>query len=91
MRIKEIRKERGLTQIELAERAGVDQSTISKIENGNDGVTLRQMRDLADALDVDLADLFDGRDLNEAYLIKSYRALSADRKAGWLDILRVLT
>lgn len=34
-RIKELRKARGLTQTELAERAGVSQQYIARLEKGN--------------------------------------------------------
>jgi len=34
LKIKEIRKQAGLTQIELAEKAGVTRQVISQIENG---------------------------------------------------------
>ncbi len=33
-RIRELRKERGLTQEELAKQAGISRATLSKLENG---------------------------------------------------------
>ena len=36
-RLRKLRDERGMTQVELAHRSGVDQSTISKLESGQRG------------------------------------------------------
>ncbi|SEL23968.1 helix-turn-helix domain-containing protein [Pacificibacter marinus] len=52
------RKLRGLSQEDLAQKIGVKQPHISRIENGDDGPPLRLFMDIADALDVSLADLF---------------------------------
>ena len=48
---------RGLTQVELAARAGIDQAYLSKIERGTRTGTAKVLRSLADALGVDLDDL----------------------------------
>ena len=49
-----LREKRGLTQTELAERSGVPQSEISRIERGSVHPTERTLVRLADALDADL-------------------------------------
>jgi transcriptional regulator with XRE-family HTH domain len=91
MRLAEIRKRRGLTQVQLAEMSGVEQATISRIERGSDAVTVRGLRQIADALHVSVADLFlEDRDAAENALIKAFRALPPDRQAGWLDLARTL-
>ncbi len=46
------REYRGLTQAQLAGRAGIDQTAVSKIERGARGATVKVMRALADALGV---------------------------------------
>lgn len=46
------RKEKHLTQKQLAERTGIDQSDISKIENGNANPALSTLKRLADGLDM---------------------------------------
>jgi transcriptional regulator with XRE-family HTH domain len=46
------REERGLTQTQLADRAGIAPSTISTIENGRNSPTLFTVCALADALEV---------------------------------------
>jgi transcriptional regulator with XRE-family HTH domain len=51
-------RERGLlTQRDLAQRAGITQAAISRIECGHTEPHLRTIRKLADALAVDPADL----------------------------------
>lgn len=56
IRVKEILKERGETQIELAEKLGMSPVGLSKLINGNP--TLETMQKLADALEVEVRDLF---------------------------------
>jgi transcriptional regulator with XRE-family HTH domain len=48
--ITQARIEAGLRQEELAERAGVPQSTLSRIERGSAHLTLNQLRKIAPAL-----------------------------------------
>jgi putative transcriptional regulator len=56
--LKEARKEAGLTQSELAEKAGVRQATISELETGNTRrVDLDVLDRLCDALGVEPGEL----------------------------------
>lgn len=57
MRIKEIMKEKGITQTDLAKILGVNQSTISVAVNGN--ATIATLRKIATALGVTESELFD--------------------------------
>lgn len=50
--IRRYRQSKGLTQGELAERIGVQRSVISKYENGSVEPSLKQMRRIADVLEV---------------------------------------
>ena len=45
------RKESGLTQQQLAERTGISQAYISKLENGNANPSLKTLQRLASAMD----------------------------------------
>ena len=54
--VRRIRKERGLTQDQLAELADVDQANLSLIETGRRKPTLDTLEKKADALDVEVAD-----------------------------------
>lgn len=85
--IRLLRKSKGWNQNALAEAAGLDQSYISKVENGWDGVTLRNLQVLADTLEVPIYQLFlDDTTAAEINLMRTYRALSDDRKLGWQDM-----
>jgi transcriptional regulator with XRE-family HTH domain len=52
-KLREVRTKRLVTQDELAEKAGVSQSTIANIERNNAEPQFRTIRKLAKALDVD--------------------------------------
>jgi len=91
MRAAQIRRQLGLTQAELAQMIGVEQPTISRLEAGSDAVTLRLLKQVAEALHVSVAELFlDEREAQEQALLDVYRALSPERQQGWIDLARVL-
>ena len=54
MQIIELRERHGLTQAELAERCGMDQGDISRIERGPISPTGRRLQRIAAALDADV-------------------------------------
>ena len=54
MQIIELREHHGLTQSQLAERCGIDQGDLSRIESGSTSPTARTLQRIADALDADL-------------------------------------
>ena len=49
-RLKALRKEKGLTQIQMQLLTGIDQSDYSKIENGKRYYTFEQCKRIAEAL-----------------------------------------
>lgn len=53
-RLRALRKAKGLTQTELAEKAGVNRKTLWVLEKGNGGVTLYVYSQLLDALGCEL-------------------------------------
>lgn len=53
-RLKELRKEKGYTQIKMQMMTGIDQSDYSKIESGKRYFTFEQCRKLAIALDTSM-------------------------------------
>ncbi|MCE0732471.1 helix-turn-helix transcriptional regulator [Halomonas sp. G15] len=57
MNLKQLREQSGLTQAQLAERIGCDQSVISRIESGQRAVTLQRLKHIAHALDIPLTHL----------------------------------
>jgi transcriptional regulator with XRE-family HTH domain len=57
LRIREIRKERGMTQKELAQMVGVDQSAVAQWETGTSGPHRNKLSKLAQALECTVDDL----------------------------------
>lgn len=55
--IRDIRQARGMTQKELADRLGVNQSMISDYESGKVDLSLTKAVKIADILECDLNDL----------------------------------
>ncbi len=53
-RLKELRKEKHLTQIQMQMLTGIDQSDYSKIENGKRYFTFEQCKRIAVALDTSM-------------------------------------
>lgn len=65
-RLREVRQQRGLTQVQVAERTGIAQNHISEIERGTRVPSVVTMLRLAAALEcapTDLVAVFDGVDL----------------------------
>ena len=58
-RIKELRKSRNITQEELVEVIGSDTNNLSRIENGKKFMSAEKLQKIADALNVDIKELFD--------------------------------
>lgn len=83
----------GLTQEALAERAGISTDMVSKIEGGTSGARFGVITQLAQALNVDPAELFTpdlpGGQLQRATLteITSRLASLSEAELGWLKNL----
>ena len=54
LQVIDLREKHGLTQAQLAERCGVDQGDISRIERGFTSPTARTLQRIAEALDADV-------------------------------------
>ena len=57
-RIRELRKERLVTQEQLAKRSGVHRQFVGAIERDRTNPTMRALKKIAGALEVSVADLF---------------------------------
>lgn len=57
--IREVRKQKGLTLVELAKRSGYGKSTISNFENEIVSPTILELEAIATVLGVKISDLFD--------------------------------
>jgi transcriptional regulator with XRE-family HTH domain len=63
--VRRLRRERGLTQENLAERANLSSDAIRRIERGRMSPTLKTLRQLCHGLGISLSALFDGWELGE--------------------------
>lgn len=81
-----IRKKRGLTQVQLADAAGCNQATISKLEKGGKNATLDLIEDIAAVLKVEPWELFAIDDLRQRYLL-ALEGASDDKKRAVLMLL----
>tara|TARA_B100000508_G_C11464864_1_gene281200 strand:- start:8284 stop:8532 length:249 start_codon:yes stop_codon:yes gene_type:complete len=57
-RIVELRKDKGLKQIELAVKLGIEDSALRRIESGRTNPTTKTLLSIARELDVTIIDLF---------------------------------
>jgi transcriptional regulator with XRE-family HTH domain len=62
LRVKEIRREQKLSQGELADRAGINRTYLSMIENGRTSPTVKVIQGLADGLGVKIGQLISGEE-----------------------------
>lgn len=85
-RIAILRKQRGWTQEKLAEESQVNTRTVQRLESGEDA-SLETLRLIANALDVQIADLFESLDDSD----KSKEIINLDSREAkqtqqWLTI-----
>jgi transcriptional regulator with XRE-family HTH domain len=57
-RIRQLRKERGLSQVKLAVMADMDPATLNRLERGTGNPNIKTLERVADALGVEVADFF---------------------------------
>ena len=58
-KIREIRKNRGLSQEALGEKAGLSSNYVGQIERGQKQVTLTTLAKIAESLEIDVSQLFE--------------------------------
>ena len=87
--VRAIRHERGLSQAQLAELAGLNQATISKLERGDMNVTLDKIHAIARALRVEPAELFTLPDLQRRALA-AISAIDPARRDAALVVLEAM-
>ena len=58
-RLREIRHQEGLSQEQLAELAGIDRTYVGGVERGERNLSILNVKKLADALGINLKELFD--------------------------------
>lgn len=77
LRIKELRKSRGLSQEQLAEKADINAKYLSRMERGTENPTLDMLIKLSHALDVEMWEMFDfGHVLSHKELKETFQNLA---------------
>jgi transcriptional regulator with XRE-family HTH domain len=61
LNLQRLRREKGLSQEELADRAQIHQTYLSGVERGRRNPTITVLQRIAEALDADIADLVERR------------------------------
>lgn len=79
--LRALRRSRGLTQVQLAELAGVSQQRVSQIENGEHIYYGGTLMKIAKAVGVSVAEIID-RDQSELATLLDRKAIIA----GWLGL-----
>src|SRR5215467_9085947 len=74
-KIRQLRRQRKLTQVELAERIGVHQSDLSRMEQGEYKVGLDTLLKILQTFDLSIGDFFEEGNRSET-AIEKYRTLS---------------
>ncbi len=76
-RIVELRKEKGITQVALAEATGIDRGNISKLESGQYNASIDILSKISDALECKIALItpMEYEDLANVWLIKKAKAV----------------
>ncbi len=58
-KVRKLREQRKMSQLELAQKAGLDLTTINEVENGNRDPMLKTIWRISNALDIKISQLFD--------------------------------
>jgi len=90
-RIRELRKGRHLTQIELSEKIGVAQSDLSRMEQGEYKVGLDTLFKLLQVFDLKIAEFFGESETTgpeDRALVTEYRELSDEARQEVRDFMR---
>jgi transcriptional regulator with XRE-family HTH domain len=83
-RVKELRRRRGLTLEDLAERAGVSRAMISKVERGEKNPTLVVTAKVAEGLGVTLSELLGVEERREVVVVpRGRRMVMRDPETGF--------
>ncbi|MEW6623744.1 MAG: XRE family transcriptional regulator [Bacillota bacterium] len=71
-KIKESRKAQGMTLQQLGEKANFSISFLSQLERGQTSVTINTLKNIATALDIDLASFFNFSEKHQGIIYRSY-------------------
>lgn len=90
-RLRNLRKEKGLTQDELAEKLNTSRSRISMYEQGKRQPDFEMQESIADFFNVNLDYLFGKSDDDERILLELYRNGNAAYKAHLIEYAKKIS
>ena len=95
--LKELRKEKNLTQEQFAEQLGVSSRTVSRWETGTNMPDISLITEIADFYDVDVRELIEGerRNMNEeikdvAIKMADYAGAEKGRLFKWVRVISLI-
>ena len=94
-RLREIRKTRGMSQQDVAQRLGIPQSNLSRIENGKQRLNLSVLAGILSTYGIEMDDFFSfstgannrPMDAEEQRILSLYRRLGADGRRDILEFI----
>ena len=85
-KIRQLRRQRKLTQVELAEKIGIHQSDLSRMEQGEYKVGLDTLLRILQTFDLSIGDFFEENE-HEDNVLQKLRTLSPDAKREVEDFI----
>ena len=87
-RIRQLRNERGLSQVKLAVMADMDPATLNRLERGTGNPNLKTLERVAEALGVEVADFFPKAPRRSSLEPSLFNGLDEERRRGVLAEIR---
>lgn len=88
-RIRELRKAKGLSLTQLAERADLNDKHLGMVERGDENLTLKSIRKIAAALEVPITELFPADQDDERFVRERVRKILAGKDPDRIRRLRI--
>jgi len=91
-KIRQLRRQRKLTQVELAEKIGIHQSDLSRMEQGEYKVGLDTLLKILQTFNLSIGEFFEER-ARESIILDKFNSLSADAQrevASFIEFKRNL-
>lgn len=95
--IRTIRKSKGLTQEELAEKSGLSLSYISDVERGTRNISLESLEKIINSLEIMPSEIFSFKEIGDSVLsdkrlvIEVIRSLLVDRRIEEVQFIHKMT
>jgi transcriptional regulator with XRE-family HTH domain len=88
--VAQLRKDRGVSQTDLAARAGISRPYLAQIESGKRKLSLNHQQVIASALGVSPSDIvdFEADDGDERLIQDAFASLSSGQRRVWIDLAK---